>query len=149
MGGGPGVRTPTLKNHKNIAFLSNSEITKLPSQHSVLGHHQHASETQFKWRLAGPVYSGIWILPPLINLKNVVKVGPPLTKLSGSAHDFSQMYYMNMYFVILYHGRIYSSIHPWLNMYFCTYSLRVCIFSNNVRVRYELSISKEVRTWDI
>ena len=42
----------------------------------------------FRW----PTYSGIWILSPLINLKNktkktTVKVGPPLTKLSGSAHD--------------------------------------------------------------
>ena len=39
-------------------------------------------------------YSGIWILPSLIKLKkkkkkrkNVVKVGPPLTKLSGSVHE--------------------------------------------------------------
>ena len=41
--GGQGVRTP-LKNHKNIGFLSNTgldplKITKLPSQHSMLGHH--------------------------------------------------------------------------------------------------------------
>ena len=34
-----------------------------------------------------PAYSGIWLLSPLINLKKGVKVGPPLTKLSGSAHD--------------------------------------------------------------
>ena len=27
-----------------------------------------------------------WIIPPLINLKNPVKVGPPLTKFSGSTH---------------------------------------------------------------
>ena len=26
---------------------------KLPSQHSMLGHHWHASETPFKWRFAG------------------------------------------------------------------------------------------------
>ena len=32
-----------------------------------------------------PAYSGIWILSPTKNKKNV-KVGPPLTKLSGSAH---------------------------------------------------------------
>ena len=40
------------ENHKNIEFLSNTgpkplKITKLPSQHSMLGHHQHASKTPF------------------------------------------------------------------------------------------------------
>ena len=42
-----------LKNHKNIEFLSNTgpdpqEFSKLPSQHSTLGHHRNASETPFK-----------------------------------------------------------------------------------------------------
>ena len=42
-----------LKNHKNIEFLSNTEpdplkFSKLPSQHSTLGHHRHASETPLK-----------------------------------------------------------------------------------------------------
>ena len=54
---GPGSGS-SLKNHKNIGFLSNIgpdplKITKLPSLHSMLGHHQHASETPFKWRFAG------------------------------------------------------------------------------------------------
>ena len=79
--GGAGVRTP-LKNHKNIGLLCNtgpdplkfSKVSKLPSQHSMFGHNGHASETPF---------GGIKILSPL---KNVVRVGPPLTKLSGSAH---------------------------------------------------------------
>ena len=49
---------PPLKNHKNIGFLSNNglyplKITKLPSQHSMLGLDQHTSETPFKWRIAG------------------------------------------------------------------------------------------------
>ena len=53
-----GTGGPSLKNHKNIGFLSNCgpdplNITKLPRQHSMLGHHQHASETPFKWRFAG------------------------------------------------------------------------------------------------
>ena len=40
----------------------------------MLGHHRPASETPFKW----PANSGIWILPPLIKLKQRnVKVGPP------------------------------------------------------------------------
>ena len=93
MGSGP--PTPT-KNHKNIGFLSNTgpdplKTTKQPSQHSMLGHHRHASETPFKWRVAGgPMMArGIWILPPLINYKEEKKrcqIGPLLTKLSGSAH---------------------------------------------------------------
>ena len=44
---------PSLKNHKNIEFLSNTgpdplKFLKLPSQHSTLGHRRHASETPFK-----------------------------------------------------------------------------------------------------
>ena len=43
-----------LKNHKNIRFFSNvgsnpRKSRKLPSKHSLLGHHRHASETPFKW----------------------------------------------------------------------------------------------------
>ena len=54
---GSGPRPP-LENYKNIGFLSNIgpvplENTKLPIQHSMLGHHRHASETPFKWRFAG------------------------------------------------------------------------------------------------
>ena len=58
-GGGQGVRTPPPpENYKNIGFLNNTgpdplKITKLPSQHSMLGHHRLASETPFKWRVAG------------------------------------------------------------------------------------------------
>ena len=56
-GGGQGIWAPHLKNHKNIEFLSNIglyplKITKLPSQHSMLGQHRHASETTFKWRFS-------------------------------------------------------------------------------------------------
>ena len=58
-GGGSGdPDPPPLKIHKNIGFLSNIgldplKITKLPSQHLMLGHHWHASETPLKWRFAG------------------------------------------------------------------------------------------------
>ena len=56
--GGHGVRTPPPEKSQTIGCLSNTgldplKITKLPSQHSMLGHHQHASETPFKWRFAG------------------------------------------------------------------------------------------------
>ena len=44
---------PLAENHKNIGFPSNIDpdpqlITKLPSQHSMVGHHGHASETPFQ-----------------------------------------------------------------------------------------------------
>ena len=51
--GGTGGPDPPEKS-QNIGFLSNSgpdpwKITKLPSQHLMLGHHRLASETPFKW----------------------------------------------------------------------------------------------------
>ena len=53
------------------------KITKQPIQHSMLGHNQPISKTQFKWRFAGgPLmarYCGIWILPPLTKLKTKKK----------------------------------------------------------------------------
>ena len=53
-GGGGQESGPPLKNHKNVGFISNTgpdplEITKLPSQHSMLGHRRHASEPPFKF----------------------------------------------------------------------------------------------------
>ena len=83
-GGGVGGPDP-LKNHKNIGFLSNIgldplKITKLPSHHSMLCHRQHTAKRHLNGvSLAGrcwPAYSGIFILPFLINLKQVT-VGPP------------------------------------------------------------------------
>ena len=43
---------------QNIGFSSNTGqdpliITKLPSQHSMLSHHRHASETPLKWSFDG------------------------------------------------------------------------------------------------
>ena len=57
-GEGAGGPDP-LKNHKNIGFLVNTDpnplsvTLNLPSQHSMLGHHRHASEKPFQWRFAG------------------------------------------------------------------------------------------------
>ena len=58
-GGTGGPDPPPLKIHKNIGFLSKTgadplKMTRLPSQNSMSGHHRHASETPFKWRVAGP-----------------------------------------------------------------------------------------------
>ena len=67
---------PPLKNHKNIEFLDPLKFSKLPSQHSTLGHHRHASETPFKGvSLAGrwwPTFSDICILSPLQKKKKLL-----------------------------------------------------------------------------
>ena len=52
-GGAGGPDPPPLENYTNIEFLSNTgldplKITKLPIQHSMLGHYRPASETPFK-----------------------------------------------------------------------------------------------------
>ena len=58
-GGGGAWGPDPLENYKkNIGFLSNTgphllKITKLPSQHSMLGHNRPTSETPFKWCFAG------------------------------------------------------------------------------------------------
>ena len=74
-GGGGGDPDPLLSNTGPDLL----KITKLTSQHSMLGHHRPARETPFKW----------WYLNPSSphqttkkKKKNVIKVGPPLTKLS-------------------------------------------------------------------
>ena len=72
---------------KNLGFLSNTgtdplKSTKLASQHSMLGHHRHASETPFKWRFTGgPMMARLqWYFDPpsplIKKLKNLSKLGP-------------------------------------------------------------------------
>ena len=72
--GDRGSRSPLKKITKLYGFLAILvwipwKITKLPSQHSMLGHHRHASETPFKWRFAGRpmMVQFLWYLDPLIN----------------------------------------------------------------------------------
>ena len=95
--GGEGAWGPRpLKNHKYIKFRSNNspdplKIKKLPCQHSMLRHHRPASETLFNDDSPLLVLFRS-TLPPFPHGKNVIRVAPPLTKLSGSAHaQFSQM----------------------------------------------------------
>ena len=62
------------------------KITKLPSQYSMLGHHPPAK------RKRADDGSLILVVDPFIpssTIKNVVKVGPPLIKLSGSGNDLN------------------------------------------------------------
>ena len=51
-GGGAGGPGPSLKNHKHIRFLCNTDPVPLNKPDSMLCHHRHASETLFKWRFA-------------------------------------------------------------------------------------------------
>ena len=66
-----------------------AEKSQLGSQHSMMGIHWHASETVFRWRADdGPLKVGLGSSVPSSTLKtSVVKVGSPLTKPSGSAHE--------------------------------------------------------------
>ena len=93
--GGQGVQTPPEKS-QNIGFLSNFFLDPLKKSQRYQANIQcwviismpakrHLNGVSLTGR-CWPAYSGIWIFPPLINLKNPVKVGPPLTKFSGSAH---------------------------------------------------------------
>ena len=81
---------PPMKNHKNIGSLSNSgpdplKITKLPSQHSMLGHHKRASETPFNVSTMARLLWYLDLPTPSSTQQKNVKVGPPLTKCSRSA----------------------------------------------------------------
>ena len=74
-GGGAGLSGRPLENYENIGFLSNTapdplKITKLPIQHSMLGHHliigcQNLNDVSLAGR-GWPVYGGIRIIPSLI-----------------------------------------------------------------------------------
>ena len=87
-----------LKNHKNIGFLSNTgpdplKITKLPSQHSmfqvIIGTpaKRHLND-DFRWRAddSPPIVVCGSSLPSSTK-KSFSEFDPPLTKLSGSAHE--------------------------------------------------------------
>ena len=58
-------------------------ITKLPSQHSMLGHYRPASETPLKWRFAGgPMMASFWYyLDPLSPHQLKTKRKKTLSKL--------------------------------------------------------------------
>ena len=91
--GGAGDSPPPLKSQKySVTGPDPLKITKVPSQHSMLSHHRHTSETPFKWHFAdGPImaaYSGIGIPPPPPpQKKKKSNLGPlALTKPFGSAH---------------------------------------------------------------
>ena len=54
----------------------------------MLGQHRHASETPFQWHADDdPLTVVFGSFLPSSTKKKIVKVGPPLAKLSGSAHE--------------------------------------------------------------
>ena len=87
---GQGSELPPLENYKNIGFLSNTcpDLEKSQSYHIRI-QSWAITGTPAKRHLNGvslagrcwPAFSGIW-LPPTKR-----KVGPPLKKLSGYAHE--------------------------------------------------------------
>ena len=85
--GDRGSGPPPPEKSQKIEFLAilvriPCETTKLPSQLSMLGHHQPASETPFRWRAdGGPLIVVFGASLPSSTTKKVVKVGPPLKKL--------------------------------------------------------------------
>ena len=96
--GGPDLPPPPPRNHKAIGCLSNTGPDPLKNHKATKPALTVRSSSAcqrnsipFKWLFAfWPALSGNWILstppPPLQLKKDVVRVGPPLTKLSGSAH---------------------------------------------------------------
>ena len=92
-GGTGGPDPPPLKNHKNIGFLGPWKITKLPSQHSMLGHHRPASETPmaFHWRADDGLLLVLFgsSFPSSKKQQQKRRIWwTPLAKLSGSVHVF-------------------------------------------------------------
>ena len=67
---------------KSILVQIPCKTTKLPSQHSMLGHHRPVSKTPMMAHLKRYLDS----LSPHQLKKNIVKDEPPLKKLSGSVH---------------------------------------------------------------
>ena len=99
-GGGQGVRTP-LKTHKNIGFLSKSGPDPLEKHKDtdpafdvgpLSARQRNAISMAFRWQADYGPFLVAFRFSPCLQLKkkqkkNVVSVGPPLTKLSGSAHE--------------------------------------------------------------
>ena len=89
-GGGKGSGPPPpekSQKYRVLAILVRIpwKITKLPGQHSMVGHHRPASETSFGGPMMAP---HLVVFGPSYQLNNRFqsRVGPTLKKHSGSAH---------------------------------------------------------------
>ena len=95
--GAPCPPPPPPKNHKNIGFSSNTGPDPLKNHSyqasiqclAIIGTPAKRHLMAFRWRADGCPLIVILgsCLPSSTTNKNVVKVRPPLTKLSGSAHE--------------------------------------------------------------
>ena len=73
------------KSQSKLARIQCSFIIGSPAKR-----HLNGISLEGRW---WPAYSVIWIIPLLIKLKkSVLKIGPPLTKLSGSTHAWYWQY---------------------------------------------------------
>ena len=85
--GGPD--TPPLKNHKNIGFLGNTGPDPLKNHKATkpafnVGNYRPTREMAFSWQADNCQLLVVFGASP--PSKNLIRVGPPLTKLSGSTH---------------------------------------------------------------
>ena len=89
-GGGQGVRTPLLKNYKNIGCLGNTVSAPLKSHKTTKPAFNVGPSSALKWRFAGgPMTARLhWYLDPYSphQLKKQRQSWTPLTKLPGYAH---------------------------------------------------------------
>ena len=87
---------PNLKNHKNMRFLSNTGPNPLKNHKAtkpafnvgpISARQRNAFKLAFRWRADDDPLKVVFgsFLPS--STKKRAKVGPPLAKLSGSAHD--------------------------------------------------------------
>ena len=93
-GGAGGPDPPLLKNHKNVGFLSNTGPDPLKNHKATkpefnVGRSSARQGNVIEMAFRRRANSGNRIISPLSQKKNVIKVGPPLTKVSGSAHDIN------------------------------------------------------------
>ena len=94
---GPGPPPPPpLKNHKNIGFLSNTGPDPLKNHKTTKpafnvgpssARQRNATKMAFCWQADDDLLIVVFGSSLLLSLKKVVKVGPPLMKLSESAHE--------------------------------------------------------------
>ena len=79
--GVPTIHSPTpLKNHKNIGFLSNTDLDPLKKQKATKPAFNVGPSSAHQMVFPWLPFSAIWILFPLVK-KKVVCVGPLLAKL--------------------------------------------------------------------
>ena len=99
---------PPAGNDKNIGFLSNIDLVSLKNHKAtkpafnggpLSARQRNAISMAFHWRADdGPFIAVLGSSLPSSTKKGGIKFGPPLTKLSGSAHEI--LHYTLMYYSI-------------------------------------------------